>query len=56
MTLDLPWEVVVVDRAFVFLIRDPVTRTILFLGRVVDPGDDHHALEPSTSPQARFVQ
>ena len=38
MTLGLPWEVVVVDRAFVFLIRHSGTGTILSLGRVVDPG------------------
>ena len=37
MTLGLPWEVVV-DRAFVFLIRHSGTGTILSLGRVVDPG------------------
>jgi serpin B len=47
---------IVVERPFVFLIRDLGTETILFLGRVVAPGDDHHALEPCTSPQARFVQ
>lgn len=28
---------VLVDRPFVFLIGDPMTRTILFLGQVVDP-------------------
>jgi hypothetical protein len=46
---------VLVERPFVFLIRDSGTGTILSLGRVVAPGDDHHALEPCTSPQARFI-
>jgi serpin B len=46
---------ILAERSFVFLIRDSGTGTILSLGRVVDPGDDHHALEPCTSPQARFI-
>jgi serpin B len=46
---------VLVERPFVFLIRHSGTGTILSLGRVVDPGDDHHARKPSTSPQARFI-
>lgn len=31
--------VVTVDRPLVFLIRDIETESILFLGRMVDPGD-----------------
>jgi len=30
-------EPFVVDRPFLFVIRDEATRTILFLGRVLDP-------------------
>jgi serpin B len=33
-------EVFRADHPFVFLVRDRVTGSILFIGRLVDPGDE----------------
>jgi serpin B len=40
MTYSIPqYEMMLIDRPFIFLIRDIETGTILFMGRVMDPAE-----------------